>query len=127
MFKLLIKLLLLPPELLKVHAQGYADLASQAWAQQLCTLKNRWLLYSLSAACLLLALIFGGMALLLWSALPLMDASHAWVLLALPLGFLALSGLCWAWAFSLRTQPILADIKEQLQLDILMIQKAQTS
>ena len=57
MFELLLKLLVLPPELLKVHAQGYADLASHAWAQHLCTLKNRWVLYSLGALNLLLALI----------------------------------------------------------------------
>eukprot|EP01030_Chromulinospumella_sphaerica_P006242 gene6242-6102_t len=75
---LLLKLLVLPPELLKVHAQGYADLASQAWADHLCALKNRWVMYALSALNLLLALILGGVALLLWSALPLNDAPHAW-------------------------------------------------
>ena len=56
MLKLLLKLLVLPPELLKMHAQGYADLASQAWADQLCTLKNRWALFALSGVCLVLAL-----------------------------------------------------------------------
>ncbi|PUE11541.1 hypothetical protein B9Z51_04445 [Limnohabitans sp. T6-5] len=127
MFKLLLKLLVLPPELLKVHALGYADLASQAWADHLCTLKNRWVIYSLSALNLLLALIFGGMALLLWSTLPLTDLPHAWVLLALPLTLLVLSGLCWAWARSLRTRPLMDDIKCQIQLDLLAIQKAQMS
>lgn len=127
MFKLLFKLLVLPPELLKVHAQGYADLASQAWADHLCALKNRWVMYSLSALNLLLALILGGVALLLWSALPLNDAPHAWVLLALPLILLGLSGLCWAWARSLHVRPLMDDIKCQIQLDLLAIQQAQTS
>ena len=43
----LLKLLLLPPDLLKSHAQAYADLASELSARYLCTLKNRWVMYSL--------------------------------------------------------------------------------
>ena len=123
MFKLLLKFLVLPPELLKVHAQSYADLASQAWAQHLCTLKNRWTLYALSALALLLALVLGGVALLLWGVMPLTDAPHVWVLWALPLGLLLSSGLCWAWARSLRVRPMLDDIKEQIALDVLTIQQ----
>jgi hypothetical protein len=127
MFKLLLKFLVLPPELLKVHAQSYADLASQAWAQHLCTLKNRWVLYLLGALNLLLALILGGVALLLWCALPSIDARHAWVLLALPVALLALSGVCWAWGRRLRTRPMLDEIKAQIQLDLLAIEQAQAS
>jgi hypothetical protein len=69
----------------------------------------------------------GGVALLLWSTLPLNEAPHTWVLLALPLTLLVLSGLCWAWARRLRTRPLLDDIKGQLQLDLLAIQQAQKS
>jgi lysylphosphatidylglycerol synthetase-like protein (DUF2156 family) len=127
MLKLLLKLLVLPPELLKMHAQGYADLASQAWADQLCTLKNRWVMYALSALCLVLALVLAGVALLLWSALPSLDTRHAWVLPVMPLTLLVLSVLLWAWARRLRTRPFLNDIQEQIQLDILAIQQARTS
>ncbi len=74
MMRLLLKNLLLPPHLLKSHAQGYVDLASEVGARYLCTLKNRWVMYALSVLTLLLALIFGGVALLLWSAFPLHDA-----------------------------------------------------
>lgn len=126
MFKLLLKLLVLPPEWLKVHAQGYADLAHQSWRQHLCTLKNRWMLYALSALSLLLSLVLGGIALLLWGTLSLADAPHVWVLWALPLGFLLSSGLFWAWARSLRMRPMLDDIKEQIELDVLTLQQAQT-
>ncbi len=119
----LLKLLLLPPELLKSHVKAYADLASGLSAQYLCALKNRWLMYSLSALALLLALMFGGVALMLWSALPLQDAPHRWVLLALPAGSLATSALCWWWARSLRLQPVLSEIQTQIQLDIQAIQQ----
>lgn len=126
MFRLLLKLLVLPPELLKVHAQGYADLASQVWTQHLRTLQSRWMMYALSALTLLLALILGGTAFLLWSVMPHNEMRHAWVLLALPLSLLGLSGLCWVRARSLRTRPVMNDIQEQLQLDMLAIRQAQT-
>lgn len=127
MLKLLLKLLVLPPELLNEHARGYADLAGQAWADQMCTLKNRWVIYSLSALTLLLALIFAGVALLLWSAMPQIDSRFAWVLPILPLTLLILSAIFWVWARSLRTRSFLDRIKEQIQLDVLMIQEAQTT
>lgn len=122
MFKLLLKLWLLPPELLQMHAQGYADLASQAWTQQLRTLKNRWMLYALSALSLGLGLGLAGVALLLWSALPRIDPRHAWVLPALPLGCLLLSALLWVWARRLRTRPGLQELHDQIRLDSLMLQ-----
>jgi H+/Cl- antiporter ClcA len=118
MMRLLLKMLLLPPDLLKSHAQGYVDLASEVGARYLCTLKNRWVMYALSVLTLLLALIFGGVALLLWGTLPLNDAPHPWVLLALPAACLCVSGLCWWWARNQRLQPLLKDIQAQIALDL---------
>ena len=123
MVRLLLKMLLLPPDVLKSHAQGYVDLASEVGARYVCTLKNRWVMYALSFLTLMLALIFGGMALLLWSALPLVDAPYGWVLLALPSACLLLSGLCWWWARSLRLQPLLQDIQAQIALDLQAIRQ----
>ncbi len=127
MLPLLLKMLLLPPDLLKSHAQGYVDLASEVGARYLCTLKNRWVMYGLSALTLLLALIFGGVALLLWSALPPHKAPHAWVLLALPAACLLLSGLCWWWARAQRLQPLLQDIQAQIALDLQAIRQVHSA
>ncbi len=127
MVRLLLKMLLVPPDLLKSHAQGYVDLASEVGARYLCTLKNRWVMYALSLLTLMLALIFGGMALLLWSALPLVDAPYGWVLLALPSACLLLSGLCWWWARSLRLQPLLQDIQAQIALDLQAIRQVHSA
>ena len=127
MMRLLLKMLLLPPDLLKSHAQGYVDLASEVGARYLCTLKNRWVMYALSVLTLLLALIFGGMALLLWSTFPLHDAPHAWVLLALPMACLCLSGLCWWGARAQRLQPLLQDIQAQIALDLQAIGQVHTA
>ena len=125
MSTLLLKLLLLPPDLLRSHAQGYADLAREVGASYLCTLKNRCLLYVFSALTCLLGLILGGAALMLWSAFPLLDAPHLWLLPALPLGLFLLSVFCWLWARSLRLEPLMKSFQTQIQLDILAIQQTQ--
>lgn len=127
MLRLLLKILLLPPDLLKSHVQGYVALAGEVSAHYLRTLKNRWLMYGLSALTLLLALIFGGVALLLWSAFPLVHASRAWVLVALPGFFLLVSGLCWWWARAQRLQPLLSDIQAQIELDIRAIRQVNSA
>jgi hypothetical protein len=126
MSTMLLKMLLLPPDLLKSHAQGYADLVSEWGARYLCTLKNRWVLYGLSVLALVLGLIFGGVALLLWSALGLKDAPHVWVLLALPATCWLTACALWWWAGRLRLQPILKDLQTQIQLDAVAIGQAQS-
>ncbi len=127
MLKVLLKVLLLPPGLLQSHVQGYADLISRICAQQLETLAKRCVLYALAALSLLLALVFGGMALLLWGALPLGNAPYAWVLPVLPLGLVVFAGLCWLKANSMRARQGLATIKEQIRMDMEMLRQAKES
>jgi hypothetical protein len=127
MFNQLIKLLVLPPELLRGHARAYADLAHQSWQEHVLTLKYRWLMYALAAVCLLLALVLGGVALLLWSALPVLREGWVGVMWALPLALVVCSVVCAVWAQRLRSRPLLADLKEQLQLDLQAIRQVQTS
>jgi hypothetical protein len=126
MLKLLFKLLALSPDLYKGHAKAYADFASWAWDQHLRRLKYRWALYVLSAASLMLGLIFSGLAILLWSALPVVDGRYIWVLWGLPLLFLGLGAGCWARARSLQIPAFWDVLKEQIQLDILMLEQAKT-
>ena len=124
MLKLLLKMMLLPPELIKSHAQGYVDLASEVGSRYLCTLKNRWVMFALSALTLVLALIFGGVALMLWSTATRLDASQAAVLWGLPSSFLLISALLGWRAKSLRLPSLLEDIQSQLQLDLEVIRTA---
>jgi hypothetical protein len=124
MLKLLLKMMLLPPELIKSHAQGYVDLASEVGSRYLCTLKNRWVMFALSALTMLLALIFGGVALMLWSTATQLDASQAAVLWGLPSSFLVISALLGWRAKSLRLPSLLQDIQSQLQLDLEVIRTA---
>jgi hypothetical protein len=127
MLRLLLKMLLLSPDLLRTHALGYVDLANEASVRYLGTLKTRWVMYVLSVLTLLLALIFGGVALLLWGTLPLSDAPHPWVLLALPVTCGVLSGLCWCLARTQRLQPLLKDIQAQIALDLQAIRQVHSA
>jgi hypothetical protein len=124
MLKLLLKMMLLPPELIKSHAQGYVDLASEVGSRYLCTLKNRWVMFALSALTMLLALIFAGVALMLWSTATQLEASQAAVLWGLPSTFLVISALLGWRAKSLRLPSLLQDIQSQLQLDLEVIRTA---
>lgn len=127
MLKLLLKMALLPPALLKSHAMGYVDLASDLGSRYLCTLKNKGVMYLLSALSGVLALVFGGVAWMLWSTLTVHSAPQIWVLWALPSACAVISVLSWWRARSLKLPPMLQDIQTQLQLDLQMVQMADSA
>lgn len=113
----LLKVLLLPPDWLLAHAKAYADLSQEGGMRYLKALRSRWMMWGLSALTLVLALVFGGVALMLWSTLPAETAPRPWVLLALPGCSLLLSALC-AWRASrLRLPPVLQDLQTQMAMD----------
>lgn len=125
MSKRLLKILLLPPELLKTHVRGYADLASQAWGQRMRILKTRLILYVIGATSLLLGLFLAGVSLLLWSALPVLAEHSAWVMLALPGALLTLALICQIWAHRLQLPSAFEKIKAQIALDMLALRQSQ--
>lgn len=117
-----LKVLLLPPDLLKTHAKGYADLASQELHQHWRQWQQRGLLLALCVCSGLLALGLGAVAVLLWAALPALNSERWWVLLVLPLAF-ALLSICLAlWAKQLQTRQLFPKLQNQLQLDTLSLQ-----
>ena len=118
MLQLLLKILLQPPELIRSRAKAYLNLASVVGSRYGCALRTKCLLYGLSVLALVLALIFGGMALMLWSAMPMGDAPRAWVLWALPGSCLVISGLCGWWARRLLLPSGWQDFQSQWQLDV---------
>ena len=118
MSRLLLKLLLLPPDLLKMHVNGYADLAAEEWARYLCVLKTRWLLYAIGTASCVLGVFLAGVSLLLWSALTVVDAHSVWIMWCVPsvLGLLAL--VCLVWAKRIKMSRHFGKLKAQVELDI---------
>ena len=69
---------------------------------------------------------FSGLAILLWSALPVVDGRYIGVMWGLPSLFLGLGVACGVWARSFQTQAFWDVLKEQIQLDILMLEQAKT-
>jgi hypothetical protein len=126
MFNVLFKLIVMQPEVLLTHVQNYADLAVEELQHAFAAWRWRVMLYAVSVVLLGLGLLCGLGAVLLWAALPVLHASTAWVLLALPLVLLT-SGLVVGIAAQRRKLPQLFEgIQEQLDLDMLAICQAQT-
>lgn len=119
----LLKILLLPPDLLKTHVHGYADLASQEWAQHVRIWKTRLIICAIGTTSLILGVFLAGVSLLLWSALPVLAERSAWVMAVLPATLLAIAGICQAWFCQLQAPPAFGKLKEQLQLDILALRQ----
>ena len=125
MSRLLLKLFLLPPDLLKMHVHGYADLASEEWERQVCVWKTRLLIYAIGTASGGLGVLLAGVALLLWSALPVIDERSAWVMWFLPVALCLLSLACWAWASHFKISPSFGRLKAQIELDMLALRQSQ--
>jgi uncharacterized membrane protein len=123
MSSLWLKIFLLPPDLLKNHFQGYTDLAAQELSEHVHRLKKMGLLWALSAACLLLGLGLGGVAVLLWCTLARSSMPQPWVLPLLPSGLCVLSVVLATWACRLRTKVLFPKLRHQVQLDTLSLRQ----
>ena len=123
MLKILFKLLL-RPELIAMHAQGYADLLCEESGLLMRYVRNRLLVCALGIASAVLAFLWGGVALLLWSALPTVDPHWAWVLWAFPLAWAVLAVGCWAVCKMFAPSVFFPRTREQIQLDVLALKQA---
>jgi hypothetical protein len=123
MHKILLKLLL-RPDLISVHVQAYADLLSEESGLLVRQVRNRLLLLALGIASLVLAVLWGGMALLLWSALPALDPRSAWVLWAFPLAWAVLAAACGVTYRMCSTAVFFPRVREQIEMDVLALKQA---
>ena len=123
MLQILFKLLL-RPELISMHVQGYADLLCEESGLLLRYVRNRVLLCAIGVFSLVLAVLWGGVALLLWSALPTVDPRWAWVLWALPLAWVVVAAGCWLIFRMFDRSVFFPRTREQIQLDVLALKQA---
>jgi hypothetical protein len=94
----LLELLLARPQLLADHALAYGELFTEEMAQALRAWQ-RWALWRAAAMCgLLLTAVLGGVALMLWAALPASGMPAPWLLLLTPMLPLASAVACWGVA-----------------------------
>ncbi len=110
--------------MLLTHAKNYSDLMVEGLQHALQAWKLRVLMFSLAGVALVLGLLSGLFALLLWGALPELNSDRAWLLLATPTALGLTSLLCYLAGKSVRPEPLFNDVIEQLELDQLAICQA---
>ena len=125
MLPVIFKLIVTQPQRLLDHFSNYADLMAEELQHALVTWRVLLLLYVLSAVCLGLSIFCAAAAMLLWGALPTLNAQNAWVLWALPLFTFAASWLLYEAAKRYRNRAVFKDMQEQISLDMLAIRHMQ--
>ena len=112
------------PQLLAEHAQAYAELVAAEFPRATAAWKRQALLNGLALLGLLAALLLGGVALMLWAALPLSSMPTPWLLIAVPL-LPALAGMaCLMAARSGIEANLLGDLRQQVSADLTMLREA---
>jgi hypothetical protein len=113
-----LQLLVKQPGLLGEHAQGYAELL----ASELAAFKQagqRRLVWAAATACLaLVGSVLGGVAVLLWAALPSVPTATVWVLWVTPGIPLAAALGCWLRLQAMQPAAAFAHIQEQIKADM---------
>jgi cytochrome c-type biogenesis protein CcmH/NrfF len=81
------------------------------------------LFYALGTASLLLGVFLAGVSLLLWTALPEVNAHSAWLMWFVPLALGLFALACWARAKRIKVARPFGKLKAQFALDILALRQ----
>jgi hypothetical protein len=111
------------PQLLVAHAKAYADLLLEEGRRTLSSVVLHVALYAAAGVLGLLGLVFGGVALLLYAALP-GELRNGWLLVALPCAAMLVAGACVVVARALPISVSLDVVARQVKADIDMIHEA---
>lgn len=119
----LLRVLASEPDALVEHAAAYADLASDELQELQAHWVRRLLWLAVAAVAGLAALLLGGVALMLWAALPEIDAGRVWLLWVVPLvpGLVAVFGVLAARRIDAR--PAFGNLRAQLREDMAMVRE----
>lgn len=121
MLGMALKLLVLRPELLLSHMTSYGNLlvveGSKAWEAW----RIQMVLYAASAVFFCLGVFSTTISLLLWAAIPVLNQSTSWLMVAMPVLIFFASG---ALLFMARKYPyhrFILNIHQQIQLDMQLL------
>lgn len=123
MIRPLLQLMASEPELLTEHLHAYAALLGDEVGTFQGQFKQRWALWVTLALMVTVTVIFAGVALMLWLAMP----GAPWTLWLLP-GIMAL--LCLATAFFIRRQkqtPGFLALRQQIAADLAMLHQVEAA
>ena len=120
----MLKTLATRPELMAEHFGAYAELAAAEASEAALLWRGRVLWAVATGAFVLMALMLGGISLLLLGALPREAMPAPWLLALVPLLALALAAGCWV---TLRNRPAaepFAQLRQQMALDAALLAEA---
>jgi len=124
----LFRLIASQPQMLANHLEAYAKLVEQEVGTIATQWKRRALMLAIAAACSVLALIFTGVALLLWAAIPTSDMPAPWGLIAVP-GVLIVAAVALVFAAKASSTAAKAfeKVRQQLAADAAMLREVNAS
>ena len=111
------------PQLIAEHAKAYGDLLLEEGRRTLSSLVLHAALYAAAGVLGLLGVVFGGVALLLYAAVP-GELRNGWLLVALPCASMLIAGACVIVARALPVNVTLDVVGRQVKADIDMIHEA---
>jgi hypothetical protein len=119
----LLKLIATEPQVLGDHVEAYAELVGEEVKKTSTAWATRLGLYA-AALCLGgLGLVFAGVALMLWAALPQSGFQAPWVLIAVPVLTLAAGVICVLLAKRSPIENAFDNLKKQLSADMAMLRE----
>jgi len=119
----LLRLLVKQPRLLTEHVEAYAHLVGDEVSKVSTMWIMRIVLYVAGGVLALLGLIFVGVALMLFGAVPWSDMEHGWLLIVVPLVPLLAAGVCIWRARAPSSHDVVATVKAQLNADMAMLRE----
>ena len=112
------------PQLLAEHAKAYGDLLLEEGRRTLASLVLHAVLYAAAGVLGGLGLVLGGVALLLYAAIP-GELRNGWLLVAVPCVSMVIAGVCVVVARALPVDVSLDVVGQQVRADIDMIHEAE--
>jgi hypothetical protein len=118
----LLRLVATQPQLLADHAEAYAGLVSDEIGRTVAGVKQRVLLTAVALGLIAVAVVLGGVALMLWAVIPPASIQAPWALLAAPGVPFIVGVVC---LFIGRSPPAerFAELKQQVAADLVMLRE----
>jgi len=117
----LFRLIASEPQMVADHVQAYSELVADELGAVASQWKRRMVLQALSLACIVVAAVLIGVALMLWAVVPSANMNAPWVLIAAPAIPLVLA----LWSHMAAKAPAVdrgfSAIREQLAADAAML------
>jgi hypothetical protein len=122
----LFRLIVSDPQLLADHVEAYSELVAEEVGAVTAQWKKRTALDLASLACVFVAVVLAGVAVMLWAVVPVDNMNQPWALLAAPCIPLVLG----VWSYFAAKAPVAEHgfkaIREQLAADAAMLRSVTT-